>query len=322
MSTLIITNGDSAVAHLRQVFPAATFLAWRDVLHEGPVPARASELTSTRAAFLATAYQQSEATIAAYFDAREELLASLPSFDACWLWFEHDLYDQLQLLHALQHPNIAAHPNCGLIQSDTYLTFIPREELPNEAAKRVDVTPDTFAWAQEAWRAFTSPRPTALQPWLYRSHPTLRHMGAAMYRLAEMYPSLQNGLNRTEQACLDLLAAGPKSPGTLFRFILEQEEAAFLGDSSLWNIVATLGDSAYPLLCNADGSAFFKPPHDGPDQAFLAQQLRLTPLGEAIQTGKVDWLATALPSRWIGGVHLHAGYYWRWEKVTNTFLPA
>ena len=52
---LIITNGDSAVARMREAGIAGEILPWRDILHEGPVPAAPGleELSSVRAQFLA-----------------------------------------------------------------------------------------------------------------------------------------------------------------------------------------------------------------------------------------------------------------------------
>ena len=51
---LHVTNGDSSAQTLRQTTLGGTVLAWRDTLHEGPVPElRRRELLQTRANFLA-----------------------------------------------------------------------------------------------------------------------------------------------------------------------------------------------------------------------------------------------------------------------------
>ena len=90
---LHVTNGDSTVAGLRPLVGDA--LPWRDVLHEGPVPAVGeAELRRVRAAFLGA----------------ERALPELAARDAAFaahrdgryvLWFEADLYDQLQLAQIL-----------------------------------------------------------------------------------------------------------------------------------------------------------------------------------------------------------------------------
>ena len=99
---LIITNGDSAGALLRQAMPGVEVLPWRDVLHEGPVPVTDSlaDLTDIRANYLARDGGDLDQT-RTILQARDRGLARSTSFDRIVLWFEHDLYGQLQLLQVL-----------------------------------------------------------------------------------------------------------------------------------------------------------------------------------------------------------------------------
>src|SRR5687767_11834054 len=55
MSTLIITNGDTAAEKMREGRINGEILCWRDVLHEGPVPRMSmpEELSPIRADYLA-----------------------------------------------------------------------------------------------------------------------------------------------------------------------------------------------------------------------------------------------------------------------------
>src|SRR5258707_1112154 len=69
-------------------------IAWRDVLHEGPVPAGldAAELRAVRAEFLAECGWGDAAAIEADMRARDErLAAALRRDEIVVLWFEHDL---------------------------------------------------------------------------------------------------------------------------------------------------------------------------------------------------------------------------------------
>jgi hypothetical protein len=54
-SMLHITNGDNTVALMREVGLRGVYLPWRDLLHEGPVPADLDlpELSKLRARFIA-----------------------------------------------------------------------------------------------------------------------------------------------------------------------------------------------------------------------------------------------------------------------------
>ncbi|MBZ0217271.1 MAG: DUF1835 domain-containing protein, partial [Fimbriimonadaceae bacterium] len=124
MKTLLITNGDTAAGLLQEAGVDATILPWRDCLHTGPVPQTGTdgELREIRASFL-TAY--SEATpknISADMAARDGFIAEHSDYDRIELWFEHDLYDQLQLVQIvdmLADRNRRA--NIILVQAPTYL---------------------------------------------------------------------------------------------------------------------------------------------------------------------------------------------------------
>ena len=99
---LHVTNGDSAAERIRAAGEAGEILSWRDVLHEGPVPAGldASALREVRARFLADSEWASFDAVLADLEARDATLASANEREIV-LWFEHDLYDQLQLLQVL-----------------------------------------------------------------------------------------------------------------------------------------------------------------------------------------------------------------------------
>src|SRR4051812_6652016 len=98
---LHVTNGDSAVGAIRASGARGEILPWRDILHEGPVPARLddAELRDVRARFLAGAGSTDAAAAEADMARRDEAIATASG--EIVLWFESDLYDQLQLLQVL-----------------------------------------------------------------------------------------------------------------------------------------------------------------------------------------------------------------------------
>ena len=97
-ATLHITNGDSV--ELRDTGLPDEVLTWKDVLHEGPVPAGLTleEMRSIRAYFLAEVSGQPESELLRGLEQRDQTLARFAEFEEVVLWFEHDLYDQLQLI--------------------------------------------------------------------------------------------------------------------------------------------------------------------------------------------------------------------------------
>jgi hypothetical protein len=94
---LHVTNGDSAGNTLRQTALGGAVLPWRDVLHEGPVPAGPRrELLQARAAFVSACGWGSKPSILASLERRDRrLVQALRDGQQVVLWFEHDLYDQL-----------------------------------------------------------------------------------------------------------------------------------------------------------------------------------------------------------------------------------
>src|SRR5262249_10481572 len=136
---LHVTNGESAGNTLRQTGLGGAVLPWQDTLHEGPVPAVArAKLLRERAAFLSEGGWGSRRAILAALERRDEqYLDALHSGARVVLWFEHDLYDQLQLVDALAVAHdAAAAPE--LIVVDSFLGALQAVELEELAAARGD----------------------------------------------------------------------------------------------------------------------------------------------------------------------------------------
>ncbi len=100
---LHVTNGESAGNTLRQTAIGGAVLAWQDALHEGPVPSLPrQELLRARARFLADCGWGRQQALLSSLERRDrQLLEALRDDLQVVLWFEHDLYDQLQLLDVL-----------------------------------------------------------------------------------------------------------------------------------------------------------------------------------------------------------------------------
>ena len=100
---LHITNGDVVATGLRNAGVEGLVVPWRDMLHDGPVAAGLSleEQSRSRARFLAGLLDEPYVELLESFRSRDRQLATFRNCDEVWLWFEHDLYDQLQLLQIL-----------------------------------------------------------------------------------------------------------------------------------------------------------------------------------------------------------------------------
>ena len=176
-SLLHVTNGESAGNTLRQTALGGAVLPWQDVLHEGPVPALPrQELLRTRARFLADCgWGRRQALLSSLERRDRQLLEALRDGLQVVLWFEHDLYDQLQLLDvlALAHTEEAA-PELIVIgsfpgkPSFAGLGELTASELETLWPSRRRAAPAALQAAASAWAALQAPEPTALAEWATR----------------------------------------------------------------------------------------------------------------------------------------------------------
>jgi redox-sensitive transcriptional activator SoxR len=170
-SLLHITNGESAGNTLRQTALGGAVLPWQDVLHEGPVPALPRQkLLRTRARFLAgCGWGRQQALLSSLERRDRQLLEALRDNVQVVLWFEHDLYDQLQLLDvlALAH-TVQAEPELIVIgsfpgkPSFAGLGELTASELETLWPSRRRAASAVVDVATSAWAALQAPEPTSL----------------------------------------------------------------------------------------------------------------------------------------------------------------
>jgi hypothetical protein len=206
-SLLHITNGESAGDTLRQTALGGAVLPWQDALHEGPVPALPrQELLRTRAGFLADCGWGRQQVLLSALERRDrQLLQALRDDLEAVLWFEHDLYDQLQLLDvlALAHteetvPELIVIGSFPGKPSFTGVGELTARELETLWPSRRRAAPAALEAATRAWAAVQTPEPTALAAWATHDTAELPFLAPALRRLLEELPAPTDGLSRTE----------------------------------------------------------------------------------------------------------------------------
>ena len=320
-AALHVSNGDAT--DLPGTGLAERVLYWRDVLHEGPVPAVGpEELRRIRADFLLQAGCDDRAEGADMFAERDRELAA--NRDGTYvLWFEADLYDQLQIIQILarlaelgvpaqritlicigEHAGIARFGGLG------ELTPEQLRELPatNACAR---LTPAALQLATRAWDAFRSSTPEALRTIAGTRSGELRFLGEAFDRLSREYPATRDGLSLTERRILAAVADGATDAGSAFAHAIARETRPFLGDDWAFAMMHRMAHGPAPLL------------HAGPADrpVDLATSLRLTDTGARVLAGAADHATLNGIDRWIGGVHLRGRHLpWRWDDGTETIV--
>src|SRR2546421_10909373 len=113
---IAVTNGDSVAGTLAQAGLADVVIVWRDDLHEGPVlalpPAR---LRKVRADYLTGRHGPAAESVEKQLADRDAALRRHMR-NPLTLWFEADLYDQLQLIQVLSRlRDVSPNPRLQII---------------------------------------------------------------------------------------------------------------------------------------------------------------------------------------------------------------
>ena len=120
---------------MRQAAIAGEYLPWRDVLHEGPVPKDLTleQLSKVRAEYIASQGWGELVEVEQSFKERDLTLKSFDNYDEIILWFEHDLYDQLQILQILDWFSAQNDfsDRLSMICTDNYLGLLTVEQVRN-----------------------------------------------------------------------------------------------------------------------------------------------------------------------------------------------
>jgi redox-sensitive transcriptional activator SoxR len=321
---LHITNGESAGNTLRQTSLGGAVLPWQDVLHEGPVPALPRhELLRTRARFLSECGWGHRQALLSSFERRDrQLFEALRDGLQVVLWFEHDLYDQLQLLDvlALAH-TVESAPELIVIgsfpgkPSFAGLGELSASELETLWPAREPAVPAALQAAATVWAALQAPEPTALAEWATRDTAHLPLLAAALRRLLEELPAPGDGLSRTERSALQTIADGARTPPAAFVAAQRLEEAPFLGDAWFYRALSVLGQGDNRLVESDDGTPLPPPPPLGDSHLFARLQLQLTATGERTLRAETDRVELLGIDRWIGGTHITSDNTWRWDST-------
>jgi hypothetical protein len=317
-TTLHVTNGDSTEHTLAQTRLASRILVWRDVLHEGPVPdVPDDELREVRARFLAGAGAGD--IVRRGFDERDAELTAARDGEYV-LWFEADLYDQLQLAQILdrlarldvaperitlisigEHLGIAHFGGLGELDAEQLAALPERASVP--------LTADALELARKAWGALRAPDPRGLAAIVAARSPVLRFLPEAFDRLSREYPSTRDGLSLTERRLLAAVADGAATAGEAFVRGAAREARPFLGDTWAFDRLERLATADVPLVRAT-----------APVNRQTA--VTITDTGRSVLAGEADHIALNGIDRWVGGVQLVGREVPRFDEALEAVVAA
>jgi hypothetical protein len=326
-NVLHITNGDSAANGMKAGGIEGEIVSWRDVLHEGPVPEHLTlrELSRTRAMWLAEQGLGDLAEIQRSFDERDDFICRYTDFDEVVLWFEWDLYDQLQLIQILdflsrdsEGDRAETRTRLSIVSFGGYLGNLPPERFADLYAARQDVTHEMLETARRAWTAFRSSDPRNLEKVAAEGTPALEFLELSLWRHLEELPSTLNGLSRSESQVLEAVSQGPLPFHELFKRVANREERIFCGDAIMARYIERISLTGTPLISYTTGDRIDAPRTEEDSRAFRNAEMSLTAAGRNVLACDSDWIAAGGSDRWLGGVHLDKDQAsFRWNPDTR-----
>jgi hypothetical protein len=256
---------------------------------------------------------------------RERELHDSANYERVVLWFEHDVTDQLSLIHLLGHYATHRRPSrLELVSISDFpgaRRFTGLGELPPEALRLLWTTRKPVSAAQlrlglDAWRALANPDPRPLAAIMRSATPALPLLARALHRHLRELPSSTNGLSLTEEMALTLMAQPlPRWGGNV--------NLANIYSAMHWDIDPLPGQGDLHVrdrvlnMEGADARVFERRAGVGPDGSSRppwTDSLSITDVGRAVLNGELDFMSLTPPSRWVGGVQIGAEMPdWRWD---------
>jgi len=320
---LHVANGTSTTMTIEAAGIPGLRSIWADPLHAGPVPGGVSddELVGVRTEYLGGVTTAAPDPIN---DLREwrAIIARDEAYDELVLWYEHDLFDQLNLIQLLAwiRGRLPAQKRVSLVCIDSFpgrphfkgLGELSADELRPLLDTRQPVGEAHCALAARAWEAFRESSPEALDAFRRSDTAALPFLAPSLVRFLQEYPWTGDGLSRSERRLLQLAATETPMLAAAFPRMSEGDRWYHMTDLSLKALAETLSSAPPALLALSAATAETK---------WFRRSATITDAGRRVLAGEQDRVATCGIDRWMGGVHLEGhAVPWRWDEDAQSIV--
>ena len=302
-STLHITNGDRFTQKLKSIKLQGEIITWREMLCEGKTETSvgSESFWKTRFEFLNKNYKITKSWYVEKTLKEYRSLCSHKQQDQIILWFDYDLYNQVNLLAVLSwlknHRKYAEiYLACSGKGDETNTLFRLDELDDNQLIKlyenKVWLTQDDVEYADYVWQLYCSDNPIRLQNLTDFSIYNFDYLWEAIQAHLKRFPSIKNGLNQVENNILTLAAERKlKTKSELITTAITNQGIYGFGEVQYDRLVTKLK----PLFTN------FNP-------------VRLTKKGKEILEGKTSYYACIQEN----GAYLGGALKYNYLYNTNT----
>lgn len=241
MNLLHLFNGDSSYDVFKGIYNTNhKAVVWREMLCEGPTLADLNkpEFWDTRAHFLLEFCEISKADY--YKKSRDEIKQVLTiDFDEAVLWFEYDLFCQINMIAAISFIN-SNFPDrkislicVGRVEKSSELKGLGElspQAYPQLLKSRTELSKLAIAFACDLWALYCSDDHLALIDKAKEAPVEFEYLRAAFVEHQRRFPKALNGLNYLEESMLLSIKDTAKSKSEIVGEMLKKENYFGFGD--------------------------------------------------------------------------------------------
>jgi hypothetical protein len=210
-SLLHITNGDVFTNKLKTLNIPGEIITWREMLCEGKTESNvgSESFWKTRFEYLNKNYKVSKAVFIEKTLKEYRSLCNHKSEDQIVLWFDNDLFCQINLLAVISW--LKTHRKYAEISLVSYskekitdLSTLSEEKLLNLYKKKTILTQDDIEYADYVWQLYCSDNPIRLENLSDFKNYNFKNLENSIQAHLKRFPSIKNGLNEMENNMLQL----------------------------------------------------------------------------------------------------------------------
>lgn len=253
MSSLLhITNGDNLTDRLKSLQLKGDIITWREMLCEGKTLTNvgSESFWKTRFEFLNKNYKISKQWFVEKTLKEYRLLCNHKQEDQIVLWFEFDLFCQINMLAVIswlkthrKYAQISLVCSGDEDETDKMygLNELSDEQLLELFEKRTVLKQDDIEYADYVWQLYCSDNPIRLENLTDFKYFQFDYLSEAIKAHLKRFPTIKNGLNEIENHILQLsLDKSPKSKRELLSTVLSDQGVYGFGDTQYQRIITTL----------------------------------------------------------------------------------
>lgn len=251
-SLLHITNGDNFTSKLQSLHLKGDIITWREMLCEGKTlcAVGSESFWKTRFEFLNKNYKVSKSWFVEKTLKEYRSLCNHKQQDQIVLWFEYDLFCQINMLAVLswlkthrRHAEISLVCSGKEDESDKLygLSELSDEKLLNLYENRIILSQDDIEFADYVWQLYCSDNPIRLENLIVHNNFQFQYLSEALRAHLKRFPTIKNGLNEMENRILDTAASQkPESRAVLLNQILANQGYYGFGDTQYNRMISSL----------------------------------------------------------------------------------